>query len=266
MAEKLIVPATAAAAVALKDRKTAFLAGGTEINRLGTSVKADRLVRIGRIQEIDGVREESHCIRIGATCTFQEAMDCPIVPEFIKEGCRFMASRTKRNMATIGGNVALLRDDSYICPTLIAAGAGLEILEPGGKKIVMPIEDYIRKHDEYKNALIMSILIKKGVKDVCSKRYANTAESHAVLTVSVGMVEGKLRVAAAIKNSGLFPLKKLADALNAKDMTEEEIVAWAKECQAAEIHDDLYGSEAYKRYLLGVTVSELVKAVKGGAR
>ena len=46
MANKLVTAKTIQEAIAAKDGNSAFLAGGTEVNRLDSSVKADTLISI----------------------------------------------------------------------------------------------------------------------------------------------------------------------------------------------------------------------------
>lgn len=248
MADKLIIAKTAEEAVSLNGRKSAFLAGGTEINRLGSTVDATRLIGIGRIPTLDGIDEYTDVekgvkyIRIGAMSTFQDIVDSPLVPAYLKEACLFMGSRTKRNMATIGGNIALRRTDSYLYATLLACHARLDLMCKDGAIIRKCTRGYLEDHKTYADMLIVSVLVPADAV-VFSKRYANTVQSHAVLTVSVGLEEGKMRYAVAAKDTylGMLPEKEL------------------------DFKDDIYGSAEYKKYLLSVTIADLEKKVTGGA-
>ena len=129
MSRELCAAASASEAVIMRDDSSAYLAGGTELLRSGTERSADRLIMLKNIPELKGVSGETpEAVRIGSMTTFQEALGSDLVPAYLKEALRYMASRTKRDMATIGGNVALMRDDSYLAATLIAAHAKLELL------------------------------------------------------------------------------------------------------------------------------------------
>ena len=248
MVKQLIIAKTAEEAVALKGQRSAFLAGGTEINRLGSSCEASRLIGVGRVPTLDGIDEYTDAengiryIRIGAMSTFQDIVDSPLVPAYLKEACRFMGSRTKRNMATIGGNIALRRTDSYLYATLLACHARLDLMCKDGAVIRKCTKAYLEDFKAYADMLIVSVLVPVDAV-VFSKRYANTVQSHAVLTVSVGLAEGKMRYAVAAKDTylGLLP--------------ENELV----------FKDDIYGSAEYKKYLLSVTIADLDKKVRGGA-
>ena len=161
MVKQLIIAKTAEEAVSLKGQRSAFLAGGTEINRLGTSCDASRLIGIGRVPTLDGINEYTDAekgtryIRIGAMSTFQDIIESPLTPAYLKEACRFMGSRTKRNMATIGGNIALRRTDSYLYATLLASHAKLDMMCKDGAVIRKCTRAYLEDYKTYSDMLIV---------------------------------------------------------------------------------------------------------------
>lgn len=253
MAEKLLIAASVAEAVTAKQADSAFLAGGTEINRLNTSVTAKTLISLKKVGELKGIRKEEDLVWLGACTTFQEAIESPEVPLYFKNACMFMASRTKRNMATVGGNIALLRDDSYIVPCLIAAKARVAYLLNGREENEC-ICCYMAK--AAKGELGDALILKVGLdpeRIVLSKRFANTAMSYSYLNISYGTDKtGKdVSVGAAIKNAGLYKLETAG-----KTDSEEEAAEWAKTVKLP-VCSDMYGSEEYKRYLLGTTIWKL---------
>ena len=135
MAMKLLMAKSPEEAIGFKTAAAAFLAGGTEVNRLGSdaAAKAETLISLKRCAGMDRIETDGENVRIGAMCTFQQLIESDKIPAYLKEAAYFMASRTKRNMATIGGNIAALRDDSYLIPVLSAAGAVLELAGTGGR-------------------------------------------------------------------------------------------------------------------------------------
>ncbi|MBR2281844.1 MAG: FAD binding domain-containing protein [Spirochaetales bacterium] len=269
MAEKLIIAESAIQAASLKNGDSAFLAGGTEINRLGSSIDAPTLISIGRIAELDGISETEEdgrkYVRIGSMCTFQDIIDCPTVPEYLKQACRFMGSRTKRNMATIGGNIALRRTDSYLYPTLIACHAKLEFVDGKGEPDRRCVNCYLNRYDELKDKLIVAVLVPIDVA-VVSKRYSNTVQSHAVLTVSMGCREGRINLGVAAKDTALVNLKDISAELERKDLSDADVLKMVSENPELGFRQDIFGSPDYKRYLLSVTIADLAKKVKGGKR
>ena len=64
MAEKLILASNALEALSRKNVNSAFLAGGTEDNRLNSTVNARTLISIGRIKELDGISLDGDMVRI----------------------------------------------------------------------------------------------------------------------------------------------------------------------------------------------------------
>ena len=271
MVDNLILAKSAKEAARLKnsENKSAFLAGGTEINRLGTTIDARTLISIGRIEDLDGIREEGDSVIIGSMCTFQDIIDSPMTPEYLKEACRFMGSRTKRNMATIGGNIALRRTDSYLYATLLACAAKLNMMTKSGKTETRCVCCYLHRYEDFKDYLITEIAVPKDAK-VVTKRYANTVQSHAVLTVAMGETKwcekASLRLAVAAKNTALTRLDEISEILEQKALTDEEIINLLKKDPELKFKKDIYGSPEYKRYLLAVTINDLYKAIKGGQR
>ena len=264
MAEKLFVAQSVEDAVEAKNKDNVYIAGGTETMRLGTSVKADSFVSLRKIPAMHEIRVSDTTISIGAACTFQELLDSNSVPAYLKEALLFMASRTRRNMATIGGNIALCRDDSFLVPTLLAAGAKLNLIEGLGATKTLGLEEYIAGKNQYADALILSVLlpIRAAVRSV---RSANTAQSHARITASLGLSDGKYYAVAAIKNYGLVKFGNLMAKFSEDvDLSEDEIVERLKNDSKIALEDDLlYGGAAYRKYLLGITFAQMYKELKG---
>lgn len=261
MVENLILAKDVAEAVALASESGAvFLAGGTEINRLNSSVEASSLVALNKVQELNFIKEEDSFVEFGAMCTFQQIIDAKETPEYFKKACLFMASRTKRNMATIGGNIALCRDDSYLWPTLLACDASLNLVAVDGQMSFVGVDFYLENHEDLKDELIYSVVI-PSCANIASKRYSNTAQSHAVLTMSASNGSNGLKIAVALKKAGIFTLPVIAKAIS-DGASDEEIQAQVKACDGLKLEDDLlFGSATYRKYLLAVTAYDLAHEV-----
>lgn len=271
MAKEFVVANTIEEALAAKHPGAVFLAGGTEINRLDSSVEADTLISIRGIKDLAAISEQGNDICIGALCTFQQVVESDIVPDWMKKACLFMASRTKRNMATIGGNIAVRRTDSYLAATLLAVQAKVKLAQGEAVDFL----DYIggsgcgdgQGSCPYGDALIESVIIPKDMAFVESKRTANTAQSHAALTVAFAAKEklDDVSMAAAVKNGGIYYLQDLMTAIREDhDVSEEKLIDMVLTCKGASFPTDMFGSEKYKRYILGVTVAGLLADAKKG--
>ena len=192
-----------------------FLSGGTEILRLNTGVdKNSPLIDILPLLS-DEIRKEGDSVLIGASATFALLLSSPVVPDYLKEALCYMPSPQLRNQATIGGNIASWRDDSFLIPTLSASGAELTVVSSDGEKERMSIEDY-----GVKRSLILSVSIPASA-EVRNFRESLTSHSHAVVTASFG--EGECY---AVKGSGIF-------------FSYDEL----------KFNDDMFGSASYKSYL-----------------
>lgn len=254
-----------------------FLAGGTEVNRLGSSVKCTRVVSLKHLG-LDTIEESKGVVTIGSMVTFQQALDSAVVPAYFKDALRFCGSRTRRNMATIGGNVTLSRDDSYLLPTLIAAKARLVVgdITHEGKynEEDVPIREYHAFREHFTGSLILRIVLNKPQRFVASSRFARTAQSPSAVTVSFGAdlssgTPHDVRICAAVKGSGISRLLQVEEGVSNGQYEAPEDAAIQAATDIAFI-DDITGTAAYKRYLLGTVVSELYRAClgtksKGGA-
>lgn len=221
---KIYHPQTPLEAVTLRkeNAETAvYLAGGTDDLRLGGSAQGKDLIDINGL----GMNELEICgdkLCIGALCTLQNLAESEIVPDFIREAALFCSSLAKRNAATVGGNLGLRRDDSYLAAALTAAGAVLDCMTPHGEK-EKEIGGYLQSKCK---ALIMKVVIDKN-RSGWVKRFSNTAASHAVLTAAQSGDIYALSVHGCGFTFGSSP-----------DIAESLIYC-----------DDITGSAEYKKYL-----------------
>lgn len=246
-------------ALALKDQDSAFFAGGTGIGYKDSGIHAKRLILVPDYDGIRAVTARDGLVRIGALVTFTQALEESLVPAYLKEALFFCGSLQKRNRATIGGNIASWRSDSYLVPTLIASGALISVADKGGEETI-GIDLFARERNRYEDALITAVWVKPDCKEgaadgvsVLSKRFANTVESHAYLTIAMGRKKDEYRIGLAIKKSGIFC---------------PDIRSWDVSWKMANVTDDIYGSEEYKRYLTGVTLESMYEKLgtEGGIK
>ena len=245
-------------AIGCKTPSAIFLAGGTEVNRLGSdaAAEADILISLKKCSGLRQIEAAGGKVRIGSMCTFQQMIDSDEIPGYLKEAAHFMASRTKRNMATIGGNIAAMRSDSYLIPVLYAVRAQLSVLTQDGEKEIR-IDSYIDGAEAADDMLITAVTVPADANAV-SKRYSNTAQSHAVLTMSAAVTDEGFCMAGAVKNAGILHFSDLERAfLDDPDISEEAIIRMVRDCKGLETADDMFGSDAYKRYLIAVTAFDL---------
>lgn len=249
----------------------AFYAGGTEINRLGSSLNVEGAICLQGLG-LDKIEKVKEGVKIGSCVTLQNLIDSPLVPEYLKKAAKFCASRTIRNMATIGGNLALGADDSYLMPTLLAAKARLltnGLTEEGVfTEDNLPIREYHLYHKEFSSTLLVGLVLPDEDRIVLSSRFSKTSHSYSSVCVSFGAkkVEDKLdevRIFAAVKGSGIQRFKDVENAIENDAFASSADVEYAitSACIAS---DDLTGSASYKRYITGYSVGAMFEEAKGG--
>lgn len=232
---KIIRPSSLEEAFAerLKNPDARYLAGGTGLLGLNGEYKGEQTLIDLSPLALGGIRMEGDRLFIGAGTTFEELIDSPLVPSPVKESAAFMAALPKRFAATVGGNVASLRDDSYLIPVLLAYKAELRAFGVKGDHTAK-LADYVKKGGCI--CILQGFYIDPAVKAKV-KRISLTSTSHAAVTAAVSTLgEGF-----AIKGTGLISDGALLDNL---DYT-----------------DDLTGSGKYKKYIAKELFASLKEAL-----
>lgn len=255
--------------------RSIFYAGGTEINRLNSSVEAKTAVSLGSLH-LDSIKDEEHSITIGSMVTFQQLVDSPLIPEWLKQAALYCGSFQRRNMATIGGNLALLGESSYLGPALLAARCRVltASLTEGGAyhEENIPVREFHAYHKQFSGALLLGISLSKDGRYVGSARYSLSSQSLAAVTVGFGAMLNKeqvinhVRVFVAVKGSGLQRLNTVENSIENGELTTREDVqiAVAHNVQAM---DDFTGGSLYKHYIASEGIGDLfTKFLKGGTQ
>lgn len=229
---RIISATSAEEAVKLRHEieNSSYLAGGTEVMRLGSSIDEEcTLIDISSLP-LSGITKENGKIRIGALTPLEDIRNSELVPAFIREAASFAASLQLRNAATIGGNFALRRSDSYMAAALLASGCTLRVMCTKGEK-----EKSVSEYFEKKGcrALILSFDIDESRKGSVH-RIGRSSHSHA----AVIMAESMGIWAYSVSGAGI--------AYGSDRNVYESI----------DYHSDLTGSAEYKKYLASVLAEE----------
>ena len=248
----------------------AFYAGGTEINRLNSTLNYEGAISLEGLG-LDKIEVTKYGVKIGACVTLQNLIDSNEIPEYLKEAAKFCDSRTIRCNATIGGNLAFGSDDSYLMPTLLAAKARLLTSGLTANDVFtednMPIREYHSNHESFSNTLLVAIVLPLEERVVLSKRFAKTSHAHSAVCVSFGAKKtnnklDEVRIFAAIKGSGVQRFSDVENSIenNAFNSSADVEFAIANEINAV---DDLTGSASYKKYITSVAVAQMYDDAKG---
>jgi carbon-monoxide dehydrogenase medium subunit len=225
------------------------------------------LVDIGRIGDLNYVRDGGDHIAVGALTTMEEAhfsellqRDCPILAHTAGE----VGDPQVRHRGTVGGTVAHADPASDIPTVLLALDATLVVNGPGGERTVAA--------GDFFQGLFQTAL---GEQDVLTEirvpkldgagwayeKFTRRAQDWATVGASVVRRNGSARV--ALTNMGSTPLRASA--------VEEALASGSDAAAAAERAgegtsppSDTFGSAEYRKHLASVLVRRALEAVTPG--
>jgi putative selenate reductase FAD-binding subunit len=238
----------------------AYLGGGTWLHSRHSPAPV-RLVCLEGLG-LSSITGGASLCEIGAMVTFQQALDDERVPEAVRRALSFTASRTIRNMATVGGELGLVPEDSALIPVLIALGAELRL---GAKRRPTAVEQYVRDRGK---VLVLSVILRDRACAV--ERLCRTSHSPRSLVVAVSARTpsaqplGLRAVASDCRGS----IQRLAgvEAMEGRPIASKREI---EELVGAEFSPraDIHASVPYKKYMAGVLTADLMHALaaKGGA-
>ena len=253
----IVRPKTVAEAVRAKSAPgAAWLGGGTWLNS-GTAEHVTTLVSLENLG-LDSIRSESGRCLIGAAVTFQEVADSALVPHALRAAVRLTASRTLRNMVTVGGELGLGALDSAVIPVLIALGADVTL---AGKKKPAQIRNFL---DENSAGLVLGVSVPDHLIAAVSA-VSRTSHSPRSLVAAVSA-----RAAAPVLQAPVIVVSdcrgrpvRLEEAENSLDGAvlppRERIEQIARAGFSPQ--PDVHASVEYKRYMAGVLVADLLAAL-----
>ncbi len=213
---------------------------------------------------LDFVEWRSSALHIGAAATFQQCLEAPGVPQALRASIASTASRTMRNMATIGGELGLCPADSTLIPLLAALDARIRI---AGRR-PLGIEEYRSARALGPVGLILEVSVPDADRPSAMRWLART--SHARRSLVMAVAADRLQPSAAgvriVASDCRGQVLRLADAedalegspLPAKDRIEKLVRAafWPT--------SDIHASTECKRYLAGVYAADLLHELAEG--
>lgn len=257
MIKEVFKPASFEEAAKLKSEDVYYLSGGTQINWTPAmderKIKGEpQIEKVILLQELlsTGIKKEGSAVSIGAGATLQELIDADEIPDVLKKAAKYIASRNIRNMATIGGNIAANRADSYVIPCLIALKADVETADEGS----MSVEKYVR---EEKGGLIKRVIL-PSIDGVCVvDAIYKSSGSYPSVTTAVMVSKQEVIIVVGCVSKHVVRLKKLEQSVLNGSLKGSDLASAVE----AEINPigDLLGSAKYKKYLAGTMVAHSVE-------
>ena len=252
-------PANAAAAAAAMQGDARYLAGGQSLVqamklRLSSS---ERLVDLGGIAELKGIRLEGGAVVIGAMSTHASVAASAEVRKTIPalaELAGGIGDPMVRNMGTLGGSIANADPAADYPAGVLGLGATIKTNQRS-----IAADDFFT--GLYETALKPGELITAvsfpAAQRAAYVKYKQPASRFALVGVFVAQTAGGVRVAVTGAASSVFRCKPLEDAL-ARSFTPE--AAKAVKLSADGLNADLHGSAAYRAAMISVMASRAVAA------
>ena len=248
-----------AAKTAATGADTRYLAGGQSLiqaMRLRLS-QSERLVDLGAIADLKGIKAENGGVTIGAMATHASVASNADVKKLLPALAELAAGigdPMVRNMGTIGGSIANA-DPAACYPTaVLALGATIHT-----DRRTIKGDDFFT--GLYETALQPGELITAVSFPAAQKaayvKYKQSASRFALIGVFVAQTGGGVRVAVTGAKGHVFRATEIESAL-AKSFTAA--AAKAVQMPTTDINADLHGSAEYRAAMISVIASRAVEA------
>lgn len=236
-----------------------YLGGGTWLGSLrdGAPRLLISLERLG----LDHIRCEGRGCTIGATVSFQQVLDGPRIPPAVREAVSQIASRTLRNMASVGGELALLPQPSVLVPVLIAMDARVRL---AGRKKLITVAEYCLSRP---SGLILEVTIPDPSLPCAVRCVSRTSHSRKSLVVAVSAqtllpTVTRVRAVASDCRGQILRLSGFEKALEGAALPPRDRIE-AMVGGAFSPRPDMHASAVYKAYLAGVLSADILHELAG---
>lgn len=233
----------------------------------------EKLIDIGRIPELKGVRQKGDRLEVGALTTHVEVAQDPLVQEkfpALAETAAKIGDIQVRNRGTVGGNIAHADPASDLPALAVAFDAEIEVQGAGGKETFRAEEFFLGPLITAmpENGVLTSVsfaIPPAGAKSTYLK-YAHPASGYAVIGVAAAASKGSdgtveyVRVGITGVGDVAFRAEAVEQTLLEKKPTETLISEAAeKAAEGQEMGSDLFASAEYRRHLCSVYTERVLK-------
>ncbi|WP_280151116.1 xanthine dehydrogenase family protein subunit M [Piscinibacter sp. XHJ-5] len=252
-------PSTRADAVKAFQGDARFLAGGQSLVQAMKLrlASAERLVDLGGVAELQGIKADAAGVHIGAMTTHASvaaSADVKRALPALAELAGLIGDPMVRNRGTLGGSVANADPAADYPAAVLGLGATVHTdrRDIAGDAFFTGLYETALQPGE----LITSVSFPLAQRAAYVK-FRQPASRFALVGVFVSQGAGGVRVAVTGAKSSVFRAKTLEDAL-AKSFTPE--AAKAVVMPATDINADLHASAAYRAAMISVMASRAVAA------
>jgi len=239
----------------------------------------EHLVDLGRIKDLNYIREDGGSLRIGATATHHEVESSPLVRgkcPLLAETASAIGDVQVRNMGTMGGSVAHADPSADYPAALQALEAKVVIRGANGERTVNTADFFV---DSFATTLEPGEIIREVVIPV-EEAGTGTSYQKNVQPASGFAIVG---IAARIKRSGgkitlarigVTGLSNIGYRATAAEKALEETAGSAEDVakaaalvsQGADANSDLHASSDYRKHLATVYAARAINAALAAAK
>ena len=244
------------------------LAGGTDllVNIQEGREQPARVLDIGGLDELRGIREEGSRIIIGALTTHARIVRSPLLREKtlpLVQACAQIGSPQIRARATLGGNLVNASPAADSVPALVALGAFLRLRGSGGEREV-PAEEFstgVKKSLIRPEELLVEIIIPLSPDHpVGFYRKLGQRKALAIAKVSLAVWlarDGKkvrwARIALGAVATTVLRARRVEDYLRDRELTEESLSEAARLVrEESRAISDIRSTALYRDEMTGV--------------
>ena len=228
-----------------------WFSGGSKLNAAPTKTNKTVAISLGKLA-LDKIEMHDGALHIGATCHIQTLIDHELTPVALKQAAGFIYSRHVRNQATLGGEIAAKQPEALLVPALFALRARVILADD----TELNVEEYINADER---DLIVKIIIPNPQITCIGYNLTRSAAGLSVITAAISIDDNGNKIIAldgvSTKYNGYSTPVRLRD-LELQDLKGELL----EQAVSDAIHpvEDLCGGVAYKRYVAGVIVTDLL--------
>ena len=250
------------------------LAGGTNmiVDLRARRVTPSRLVGLGRLEALRGIRVADGRVRMGARTTMSDILRHPGLAEHapsLVEQARVFGGQMVRNAATVAGNICSGSPAADVVPPLLALDAEVTLARPGGTRAV-PLHKFFLgyKRDARTPGELMTEIAWKLPQAPSAELFYKLArgkgDAITVGGVAVALdVENGVCSRARVALGAVAPVVKRATAaealLTGQALTPALIEAAAQRAvQDVDPIDDIRASAGYRRHTVHALTRRLV--------
>ena len=234
---------------------TRYIAGGTEVNRQGHSQSLYQGILIFPLLDAS-ISRKGKGLSIGAGAVLQDLADHPEVPSALRKAAKYAVSRTLRCMATVGGNIAAARDDSYLLPVLAASRAELHLSD--GQ--VLLVDTYLGEQADLAGSIITKVVLPDCSRPVYLERVARSSQTKAALSIACSIDDEGFSIYCSAAGQRIRRLHEVESAAAQSAVSQAQMISLVQ--RTFHPADDITGSTAYKQYLAGVYITQALEELQ----